>query len=51
MVCNFSLEFLRQRKILFNDDNTFQTTSKDQYNLLDKSNPILSFSTKEEQKD
>ena len=46
----FPLEFLRQRKILFNDDNTFQTTSKDQYNLLDKSNPILSFSTKEEQK-
>ena len=43
----FPLEFLRQRKILFNDDHTFETSSKDQYNLLDKSNPILSFSTKE----
>ena len=46
----FPLEYLRQKNFLFNDENYFVTTSKDRYNLYDKTLPRLSFSDKEKKK-
>jgi putative glycosyltransferase (TIGR04372 family) len=43
----FPLEFLRRKNILFKEENHFVTTARDQYNLLDKTSPILSFSPEE----
>ncbi len=43
----FFFEYLRQKKILFNNENYFDTTSKDQHNLLFRNSPILSLSPEE----
>ena len=46
----YPLEYLRQKNFLFKDENSFITTSKDRYNLYDRTKPILSFSSKEKKK-
>jgi putative glycosyltransferase (TIGR04372 family) len=46
----YPLEFLRERNILFNKENSFLTHSVDRHNLLDTSEPILSFSLEERKK-
>lgn len=46
----FPLEYLRLKKILFNDENTFSTDSKDKHNLLDKTKPNLSLNIKEKKR-
>ena len=43
----FVFEHLRHKKILFKDENYFDTTSKDRHNLIFSTSPILSLSSKE----
>jgi len=46
----YPLEWCRQKNLLFKNENYFFTTSKDRYNLYDKTKPILSFSKKEKKR-
>jgi putative glycosyltransferase (TIGR04372 family) len=43
----YPLQFLKEKNILFNNENSFTIHPNDRHNLLDTNKPILSFSTEE----